>query len=251
MNAQACTATARGDLAPGELSRLTAECLAAAGIVVTSGGPGPELELELHPGPDPWLGEQAGEADAERWTLAVDDYARARLDYAPAQARAADPHRIAAIAAALLTGTPPADGPPGDHAPAAGADRSDDDGPGDGIMRTAGLDLRRRGLAVALSAITDDEDLELSCDLRVTAPGDDPHDPATAWIADNGTIQFDRSYWAGHAAEERRPRYRTWLPDPAACAAAIADTVTAAIAAAQPPEADRAVAAENGRGARR
>jgi hypothetical protein len=239
------------NLTPGELARLTAGCLAAAGITVTSDGA--DSELELHPGPDPWPREQAAEADAERWTLAVDDYARARLDYAPAQAQAADPHRIAAIAAALLTGAPPSDGPP-DDAPSGDVGRPDDDstgGPGDGIMRTAGLDLRRRGLAVALSAHTDDEALELSCDLLVTAPGDDSGDPATVYIADNGTLQFDRSYWADHAAEERTPAYRTWLPDPAACAAAIADTVTAAIAAALPPEADRTIAERNERGLQR
>jgi hypothetical protein len=118
-------------------------------------------------------------------------------------------------------------------------------------MRAAGLDLRRRGFTVQLCAYTDNEALELSADLLVTAPGDDPNEPATAYIAHDGTIQFDRSYWADHATAGRAPRDPGWLPDPAACAAAIAATVTAATAAAQPLETDRAIAERSGRGARR
>jgi hypothetical protein len=227
----------RGGTPPGELARLTAERLAAAGITVTQDGTGPDLELELHPGPDPRPGDRPGQADAVRWTLAVDDNARARLDFAPAPGGTGDPGRVAGIAAALLTGSHTADGPP-DDGPGP-ATPGDGPGPVGGIMRAAGLDLRRRDFTVRLNAYTDNECLELSCDLSVTAPGDDPNEPATAYIAADGTIQFERSYWAGYAAPEWEPGHRIWLPGPAAPARAIAGTIIAAIAAAQPLEAGR------------
>lgn len=58
-------------------------------------------------------------------------------------------------------------------------------------------------------------------------------DPYWIAIAGDGSIGLDRSYWADHAATEWEPRPRTWLPDPAACARAIATTITAAIEAAR------------------
>lgn len=208
------------ELAPDELARLTAEYLTAVGITVTRDG----IEFELDPGAAfaPGPGDAAREVGAALWSLGVDEHANARLYFVPAKAGASDPRWIAGIAAALLGGTPAADGQEDSPRPSSG---------GGGIQCAAGLDLRRRGFTVKLNPYVDDQHLELCADVSATAPGG----TGTVYLTDEGTICFERPYWCDHSATEWEPEYRTWLPDPSAPARAIAETVTAAIAAARVP----------------
>lgn len=220
------TATSPGTPAEApsaDLARLTAACLEAAGYQVRHDG----LSIEISPTPRPGSGKRAPETRAARWTLTVDDAARARLHVVPRAAGTSDPHWIAGIAAALLTGAP-ASGEPGPAVPAARPA---------GIKAAAGLELRRRGFQVRLNTYTDDDCLELTADVSATAPGSGGREPdttGTVYIADDGSMLFERSYWRDHAVTEWEPDYRTWLPDPSAPARVIASTITAALAAAQP-----------------
>lgn len=208
--------TGQQNLAPGSLARLTAAFLGEAGMGVQKDG---ELDLIVSPGPGTPAPE--ADADADRWTLTVDDNAYARLCFVSREGEATDPARIVNVTAALFSGNPV---PVTPSAP--------DGVRGTGLMSTAGLALRRRGFSVRLNSFVDDAFLDLCADLSVTVPAIDERDTGTTYITDDGGIRFERSYWLDHAATEWEPEYRTWLPDPAAPARAIADTITTAIRAA-------------------
>jgi hypothetical protein len=83
---------------PGELARLTAVHLTAAGLTATIPDPAaPDDPSRL-----------AIDCRAARCALAVSDIADAELHWTPhAGDSAADPHRVAGLAAALLSGPPP------------------------------------------------------------------------------------------------------------------------------------------------
>jgi hypothetical protein len=204
---------------PGSLLRLTAAAIEDEGIPVRYDAYG----LTLNPGPEP-EGQpegQAREADADRWSLMVDDNADVRLAFAPVAGRRSDPRRIAGIAAALLAGTPGAGGS-GADSPAPVTGRDDPAAPPAGLKEAAGLLLRARGFLVELNAYVDDTTLSLGSDVSATAAGTrrwNPDVSGAVYITDDGGIDFACPFWD---------------PDPATAARAIAATVTAAVRAAQP-----------------
>lgn len=184
------------------LVRLTADRIAEAGIPVSSDKYG---ILLISP-------ESSTESGTGRWTLALDDDAHVHLRFSPPTAGTSDPHRIADIAAALLTGTP-GTGEPAPGAPPVNVI---------GIKGVAGLDLRARGFRVELNTYVFDDTLELASDVSATVPGTGSREPdivGIAYIADDGSISYERSFWQ---------------PDPSAAARTIATTVTAAIHTAHP-----------------
>lgn len=190
--------TVTDDAPVPHLARLTADRIAEAGIPVSYDKYG---ILLISPGPG-----------AEDWTLAVGDEADAHLSCSPPATGVSDPHRIADIAAALLTGNP-GTGEPDPAAPPVSAI---------GVKGVVGLDLRARGFRVELNTYVFDSTLELAADISATAPDADPRDPDTAgvaYIADDGSIGYERSFWQ---------------PDPSAAARAIAATITAALRTAHP-----------------
>lgn len=195
------------ELAPGTLLRLTGEMLEAAGIsVAVHCG-----ELIISPRPQPRSKKQARENGAAQWTITVGDDAAVQLCFTPYAESTSDPRWVADIAAALLTSTLPDPAPPL-SGPASVAVI--------GIKGVAGLNLRARGFRVRLNVDADDATLELTSDVAATTADSDDcdaHDAGTVWISDNGSIFYERAYWAGPSA-----------------ARAIADTVTAAVRAAQP-----------------
>jgi hypothetical protein len=190
----------------GELARLTAALLADAGLSVT--------------GPDP-----AGDGEcrlviarrAARCELIVSDSADAELHWTPVAAGAADPHRVADLAAALLSGQ-------------AGARHPDAADLGDITFKgIVGMDLRAAGFTVELNAYTDDYYYDVIADITVTDPR--AGSSAAVYVTDDGGLTWHRDYWEDHAATEWQPAFRTWLPDPPAVARAIADDVSRALSA--------------------
>ena len=186
-----------------ELARLTAAHLASAGLKVA--GPDPDdpagcrLFIWCPGGP---------------CSLVIDDDARAEL-----QSDHDDPHHAADVAAALLSPAPSSA-----RHPDAIIDR------GITFKGIAGMDLKAKGLDVALSVYTDDYYYDVSGDIVVTNPrADADADAGTVYITDDGGLTWLRDLWPDHASTEWKPQYRTWLPDPPAAARDIADTITRAL----------------------
>ena len=150
-----------------------------------------------------------------------------RLCFFPWAAESADGHWLADIAAALLTGTA-GTGPRHPDTTCAAAI---------GVKGTAGMDLRHRGFGVRLNTYEDDYYYNVMSDISVTAPGAGGPEPAVkgvVYVADDGTLSWERGYWYEYAVTEHEPRFRSWLPDPSAVAGAIAGMVSAAIRTAWP-----------------
>ncbi|MGH3247679.1 MAG: hypothetical protein ACRDOI_15930, partial [Trebonia sp.] len=185
----------------GELARLTAAHLTAAGLNVT--GPDPDdpagcrLFIWCPGGP---------------YSLTVDDDAHAEL-----QSDHDDPHRAADTAAALLS-------------PAPSDARHPDAASGSSLTfkGTAGMDLKAKGFDVALDVYTDDTYYDVISEIAVTNPR---AGTGTVYITDQGGLTWSRDYWDEHAATAREPRHRTWLPDPPAAPRHIAATITRALSA--------------------
>jgi hypothetical protein len=184
----------------GGLARLTAASLTAAGVQVTE----PDTDGRLV------IASRAAQCE-----LTISDSADAELFWTPFAAEAADPHRVADLAAALLSGQ-------------AGARHPDTVSSGDLTFKgIVGMDLRAAGFTVELNAYTDDYYYDVIADITVT-------DPRTAnsgavFVTDDGGLTWQRDYWDEHAATEWEPGFRTWLPDPSAVARAIADDVSRAL----------------------
>ncbi len=188
---------------PGELARLTAARLAAAGFSVT--GPDPDdpdgLRLMI------WC------ADGPYW-LVVSDDAQAEL-----QGDHDDPRHAADIAAALLSPAPS----DARHPDAISGGRITFKG-------ITGMDLKAKGFNVTLDVYADDYYYDVSADIAAT----NPHaDAGTVYVNDQGGLTWHRDLWPEHAGTEGEggQRFRWWLPDPSAVARDIADTITRALRA--------------------
>ena len=184
----------------GGLARLTAASLAAAGVQVT----GPDTDGRLV------IAFRAAQCE-----LTVSDSADAELFWTPFAAEAADPHRVADLAAALLSGQP-------------GTRHPDTVSSGDITFKgIVGMDLRAAGFTVELNAYTDDYYYDVTADITVTDPR--AGNTGAVYVTDDGGLTWHRDYWEDHAATEWEPGFRTWLPDPSAVARAIADDVSRAL----------------------
>lgn len=196
-SAQAITAmTATG--CPGSqgspaLPSLTVAALAAAGHHVT--------------GPDDTgcINIAARMADC---ALLVTGTGTAQFFWTP-RATPADPHALAGLAAALLTGRPcPRHPDAKDHNDIT-------------LMGIAGMDLRAGGYTVTLNVYTDDYYYDVGAEITVTHPAA----PGTAYITDHGHLTWHRDNW-----HDTSPP-----PGPHATARAIAATITRAITAHRTP----------------
>jgi hypothetical protein len=184
----------------GGLARLTAAGLTAAGLQVT----GPDTDGRLV------IASRAAQCE-----LTVSDTADAELLWTPFAAEAADPHRVADLAADLLSGQP-------------GARHPDTVACGDiSFKGIVGMDLRAGGFTVELTAYTDDYYYDVIADITVTDPR--AGNSGAVYVTDDGGLTWQRDYWDEHAATEREPGFRSWLPDPSAVARAIADDVSRAL----------------------
>jgi hypothetical protein len=184
----------------GGLASLTAASLTTAGLQVT----GPDAD-----------GRLVIACRAVQCELTVSDSADAELFWTPFAAEAADPHRVADLAAALLSGQ-------------AGARHPDTVSSGDITFKgIVGMDLRAAGFKVQLNAYTDDYYYDVTADITVTDPR--AGNTGAVYVADDGGLTWHRDYWEDHAATEWEPAFRTWLPDPSAVARAIADDVSRAL----------------------
>ena len=184
----------------GGLARLTAASLAAAGVQVT----GPDTDGRLV------IAFRAAQCE-----LTVSDSADAELFWTPFAAEAADPHRVADLAAALLSGQ-------------AGGRHPDTVSSGDLTFKgIVGMDLRAAGFTVELNAYTDDYYYDVTADITVTDPR--AGNTGAVYVTDDGGLTWQRDYWDEHAATEWEPAFRTWLPNPSAVARAIADDVSRAL----------------------
>jgi hypothetical protein len=187
----------------GELAHLTAALLADAGLRVT--------------GPDPTSGDRRRlsiACHAARCTLVVSDSADAELRWSPFAGDAADPHLVAGLAAAFLSGQP---GPRHPHAVSSSIT----------FKGIAGLDLRAAGFTVDLNVYPDDLCFDVTTEIAVTDPR--TGHGGTVYVTDDGELTWHRDYWGDHAETAWKPRFRTWLPDPPAVARAIAGTVSRAL----------------------
>ena len=189
----------------GELASLTAASLTAAGLQVTMPDPadtdGPcRLMIGCH--------------DAQ-CALMVSDDAAAELWWTPHAGDAADPHRAADLAAALLSGEAGARHPD----TAAGRDIT--------FKGIVGMDLRAAGFTVDLNTYPDDYYYDVISEIAASNPR--TADSGTVYVTDDGGLTWHRDYWEEHAETLWKPHFSTWLPDPPAVARAIAGTVSRAL----------------------
>lgn len=216
------TSEALPALAPGELRRLTADRLSAAGIAVQRRG---EEYLVLGRARRPRSRKRERESRWGNWLLSVADEAMATVDFVPWAGADSDPHWLADIAAAFLTGE------------AGTGQRCLDNASVKviGVMGVCGLDLRQRGFSVDLNTYVSDDCLEVSADISVTAPG---APGATVWVGPGGSMMWERDYWPECAdAGDDWGADGERLAGASAVAAAIARPVAAAINAARPAKA--------------
>jgi hypothetical protein len=204
MTGQDMQQTSGTSLRKGELASLTAASLTAAGLQVTM----PDTA-----DPDgPWrlmIG-----CPGAQCALMVSDDADAELWWSPHTEEAADPHRTADLAAALLAG-------------GAGARHPDTAGRDITFKGIVGMDLRAGGFTVDLNAYPDDFYFDVTAEIAASNPR--TADSGTVYVTDDGGLTWHRDYWDEHAENEWGSQFRTWLPDPPAVARAIAGTVSRAL----------------------
>ncbi len=210
-------------VAPGEMKRLTRDYLVSEGVPVKLA----DDQLLVAPAARPRSKRKARETRAARCTLDVADDADVRLIIRPWAAETADGHWLADIAAALLTGSA-----------VTGACHPGTEYPAEiGVKGAAGMDLRDRGFGVRLNAFEDLYCYRVTSDISVTAPGADGRGTpveGVVYVADDGTVTWERAYWHQHPVTGQEPDTWSSLPEPSAAARAIAGTVTAAVRAAWP-----------------
>ena len=196
--------TSGTSLRKGELASLTAASLTAAGLQVTvSDAADPDgfrrLMIRCH---------------GAECALMVSDDADAELWWTPLAAEAADPHRTADLAAALLSGE-------------AGVRHPDITGRDITFKGIVGMDLRAGGFTVDLNTYPDDYYYDVIAEIAATNPR--TADSGTVYATDDGGLTWHRDYWDEHAETVWKPHFSTWLPDPPAVARAIAGTVSRAL----------------------
>jgi hypothetical protein len=204
MTGQDIQQTSGTSLRTGELASLTAASLAAAGLQVT-----------VPDAADPdGLCRLMTRCHGAECALMVSDDADAELWWTPVAAEAADPHRTADLAAALLSGE-------------AGARHYDANDRNITFKGIVGMDLRAGGFTVDLNTYPDDYRYDVIAEIAATNPR--TADSGTVYVTDDGGLTWHRDYWEEHAENEWGPQFRTWLPDPPAVARAIAGTVSRAL----------------------
>jgi len=205
MTRATATSSAQAGQPPApHLAPLVAATLTAAGFRVTGPDPG-----------DPAAGELAIHCPQARCLLTISPWGTAELDWTPDATPATDPHHVSDLAAALLAGPPRPRHP--DAKPASDITFK-------GIV---GMDMRAAGYTVTLDVHPDDYYYDVAAEITVT----NPRAPAAGIIhvTDETGLTWHRDYWEAQAAGTRNPGDRTWLPDPAATAQAIAATITRAL----------------------
>ena len=210
------------DTAPGYLQRLTTERLAVAGVPVAHAAAfGGAAQLAIGFPAPPLRGRRSRNERGAYCFLTVDD--AAELNLHPWPAAPADPHWLADIAAALVTGNP-GHGPC--HTGTEGRDLT--------LKGIAGMDLRHRGFDVALGVFPDDHYFDVAAEISAAAPGSDADsgETGTVDLADDGILCWKRNYLPDHAQTGCTP-FLARLPDPAV-AAGISGTVAAVVRAARP-----------------
>ena len=151
--------------------------------------------------------------------LTVTDWGQVEWEYRPWNTVAPDPRWLASLAAVLLTG----------HAQAPPRRAGEQSHESLSARALAGLDLRSRGLNVALDVVTDTECLEVYAEIIVTVPGST--DAAEVRITDDGTVTWQRDYRAGPASDATPWDDRgSWgVADPGALAGDITATLIRAM----------------------
>jgi hypothetical protein len=189
---------------PGGLASLTAASLTAAGLEVT----GPDAA------DDDGGGRLVIACQSARCDLVVSDSADAELHWSPFGGDAADPHRVADLAATLLSGQPGAR-----HPGAASGDIT--------FKGIVGMDLRAAGFEVELSVYPDETCFDVTAEIVVMDPRAEIS--GIVYATDDGGLTWYRDYWDEYAETAWQPGFRAWLPDPSAVARAIAGTVSRAL----------------------
>lgn len=181
---------------PGNLTRLVADRLAKNGFSV--GLPEREDDCQLSISSQELPG-----------TLSVSDCGFVVWECGPRAAGGLGPATLADLAATLLTGQA-GDRPRGQREPA-----------GLTFKAAVGLDLRARGLKVALNVCEDELCLDAETEIVVTSPGTDTK--AEVRITDSGSFTWQRDYWLEAATMSWEPEFDWWIASPAE----LADTITA------------------------
>jgi hypothetical protein len=162
-----------------------------------------------------------------RSALCVMDNGTVRWEWPGPEDRAPDPRQVTGVVTGLLTGHSP------DYQDA-GPAYSGEDLTLKGIV---GLELRARGLDVALEVYADDEFLDVDARIAVTSPpaGTD----AQVRVSDDGSIRWDRCYGVSeYAVVTWEPEYSVSLRCEA-IARDVAGKVTQAMLRPVPDQADR------------
>jgi hypothetical protein len=159
--------------APGELLRLVADGLAAAGLDVRPPGDGYRLDIAC---------------PAARCTVAVSECGSAEWEYCPWSPKDADPGVTADLATALLTGR---SGPQ----PRLGSGHQRENVTFKGIV---GLELKARGLDVELAVYCDETVFDTFAEIVVTVPG--AGDDGQVCVTDDGGLAWTCGYQADPAA---------------------------------------------------
>ena len=205
------TTTSLADCAaPGELLRLVADGLAAAGLDVRppADADGCRLDIAL-PG--------------ARCTLAVGEDGSAEWECWPWSADDADPDLTADLATALLTGR---SGPQ----PRLGSGHQRENVTFKGIV---GLELKARGLDVELAVYCDETAFDTFAEIIATVPGTGDGGGQVC-VADDGGLTWTRDYLAEAAALVSTPGPYDRAADPTHLASSLAEAVTRAVSLLRP-----------------
>jgi hypothetical protein len=154
-----------------------------------------------------------------RCTLAVSDWGDAEWDYCPGPGDHADPKQLADVTTALLTGQ-------ADDFPRLGHGYGLD---GITLKGIVGLELKARGLDVALAVYPDEDYFDTRAEIEVTNPRSDAD--AKVFVTDQGDLTWSRHYRNEDATSVCEPDWWRWttITDPAPIAAAVVGTVTGAM----------------------
>jgi len=90
-----------------------------------------------------------------------------------------------------------------------------------------GLELKSRGLNVALNVFKDEEYFDAMAEIMVTNPGTE--EDARVCITDDGHVSWARDYVTEAMTTTREPEFREWIDDPAKVADAVVATITQAM----------------------
>lgn len=201
-----------GDARPGELMRMVAAGLAGCGFDVRL----PEHEEERR--------LLVSSQDAE-CALTVGDWGETELEYSPRSAEDVDPARLADMASVLLTGRPGGAGHSGVGQRHGGLT----------LKGIVGLELRTRGMSVALDVCEDEANLDVYAEIVAVRPGSP--DAGRVRVADSGSLTWQRDHWPADGTTCEEWDCPGEVPDPQVVALDIATTVADAMRRGIPAEA--------------